>query len=100
VIAHGLWLYSSHAAIASLTGISGKKIRVRTEVLCYAHGMLDPYFQKAESRKFKAIPKLALLEIFLRERWSMCGWSIVYWNQNLNWQEFHLSLSPQSRIER
>ncbi|WP_324024092.1 glycosyltransferase [Maribacter sp. BPC-D8] len=54
IIVHGLWSYHSYAAIKVF--IEFKKARKETPNLyVMPHGMLDPYFQKAESRKLKAL---------------------------------------------
>lgn len=55
VISHGIWLYTSYAsskAVEKFNRITtGKKI----QFYVMPHGMLDPYFQKADSRKIKAL---------------------------------------------
>lgn len=54
VIVHGLWLYPSHAmrkAMVEITKVNDKEI----PWFIMPHGMLDPYFQDAPDRKFKAI---------------------------------------------
>jgi len=54
IIIHALWLYHGFAVYKIINEIenSGKD---RTKYFVMPHGMLDPYFQKAETRKFKAI---------------------------------------------
>lgn len=52
IIVHGLWLYSSFAVYLAIKSI---KIQDRPKYFVMPHGMLDPYFQKAEGRRFKAI---------------------------------------------
>jgi glycosyltransferase involved in cell wall biosynthesis len=52
VIVHGLWLYSSFAVYLAMKSI---KIQDRPKYFVMPHGMLDPYFQKAEGRRLKAI---------------------------------------------
>lgn len=50
IIVNGLWLYAGYAVYKTLRSIQGAP--------CYfvmPHGMLDPYFQKEKTRKFKAI---------------------------------------------
>jgi len=54
IIVHGLWLYHSHAAIKSITSYT-KNSTVIPKIYVMPHGMLDPYFQKADSRKLKAL---------------------------------------------
>ncbi len=60
VIVHGLWLYPSYAATKALKAFrakqSGQKGTGKTpRLFVMPHGMLDPYFQKAEGRKLKAL---------------------------------------------
>ena len=54
IIVHGLWLYHSHAAIKSIIPYT-KNSTVIPKIYVMPHGMLDPYFQKADSRKLKAL---------------------------------------------
>ncbi|MGY2134545.1 glycosyltransferase [Hymenobacter sp. HD11105] len=59
VIVHGIWLYPSYATPKALN-IYKTRIRFKSEekapkLFVMPHGMLDPYFQKASSRRFKAI---------------------------------------------
>ncbi len=60
VIVHGLWLYHGYAAYkavkkrnALITKTHSKEKQIKFFVM--PHGMLDPYFQKAGSRRLKAI---------------------------------------------
>ncbi|MBC7687052.1 MAG: glycosyltransferase [Aquabacterium sp.] len=58
VIIQGLWLYPSYAtskAIRSCNKSSKQKGNKAPKLFIMPHGMLDPYFQKAESRKLKAL---------------------------------------------
>lgn len=54
VLVHGLWQYHGFALNKALNKLRkmGKKL---PQVYVMAHGMLDPYFQKAKERRFKAI---------------------------------------------
>jgi glycosyltransferase involved in cell wall biosynthesis len=55
IINHGLWLYPSHCindAVQKLKSNSESKV---PKLYVMPHGMLDPYFQRAEGRKIKAI---------------------------------------------
>ena len=54
VIVHGLWLYSGFAARREIDFLKRKKLQA-PKFLVMPHGMLDPYFQKAEGRKIKAL---------------------------------------------
>ncbi|WP_211480954.1 WcaI family glycosyltransferase [Arcticibacter eurypsychrophilus] len=51
VILHGLWQYPGYALYKALNKIAQN----RPELYIMTHGMLDPYFQKSEGRKLKAI---------------------------------------------
>jgi glycosyltransferase involved in cell wall biosynthesis len=56
VIAHGLWLYPSHATFKAVKKSRNKtKQQASPRFFVMPHGMLDPYFQKAGTRKLKAI---------------------------------------------
>ncbi len=54
VIVHGLWQYHSYAVIKAVRSFR-KSGKLSPRVYVMPHGMLDPYFQKAEGRKLKAI---------------------------------------------
>jgi glycosyltransferase involved in cell wall biosynthesis len=54
IIIHGLWSYHSHAAIKTFINFK-KQNTISPKIYVMPHGMLDPYFQKAESRKLKAL---------------------------------------------
>jgi glycosyltransferase involved in cell wall biosynthesis len=55
IIIHGLWLYTSHATTKVVRNLKKKDRRGKIpRVYVMPHGMLDPYFQKAEGRKIKA----------------------------------------------
>lgn len=59
VIVHGLWLHYGYAAQKAIKKIRGiTKLNANAgkipSLLVMPHGMLDPYFQKAPSRKLKA----------------------------------------------
>lgn len=56
VIVHGLWLYYGHALRKAIKQL--KKLRINggePKVFLMPHGMLDPYFQRASSRRLKAL---------------------------------------------
>jgi glycosyltransferase involved in cell wall biosynthesis len=55
VIAHGLWLYHSYAVRKALIIASRNNAKKLPRLYVMPHGMLDPYFQKAEGRKLKAL---------------------------------------------
>lgn len=54
VIINGLWQYHSYAANSVISELKAKGKKT-PKVYVMTHGMLDPWFQKAESRKIKAI---------------------------------------------
>lgn len=54
VIVDGLWLYHSFAAVKAIQ-ILKKKSQATPKVYLLLHGMLDPWFQKDKSRRFKAL---------------------------------------------
>ncbi|MCP9199578.1 glycosyltransferase [Gramella sp. GC03-9] len=53
-IIHGLWLYNSYGTFKVWNALKKRNKKV-PELFVMPHGMLDPYFQKARSRKLKAI---------------------------------------------
>jgi len=54
VIIHGLWQYNSYGAFRVWKWFKKQKIKV-PKLYVMPHGMLDPYFQRAPSRKLKAV---------------------------------------------
>jgi glycosyltransferase involved in cell wall biosynthesis len=54
IIVHGLWQYPNYAIFRALKKMKNENIAV-PKVIIMPHGMLDPYFQKAPDRKFKAL---------------------------------------------
>ncbi len=54
VIIHGLWLYHGYAVKKAFDKLSIHKY-FKTRFYVMPHGMLDPYFQKNQDRKLKAI---------------------------------------------
>jgi len=56
VIVHGLWLYHGYAVQKVVRHWADKnKHRKAPKVFVMPHGMLDPYFQRAKSRRLKAV---------------------------------------------
>ncbi len=56
VIVHGLWLYPTYATAKALAKYrKDNKGQAVPRLYVMPHGMLDPYFQKADGRKLKAI---------------------------------------------
>lgn len=53
VIVHGLWQYHNYAVNQTIKLLK-KQNRKIPKVIIMPHGMLDPYFQKAADRKWKA----------------------------------------------
>ncbi|MFN3590273.1 MAG: glycosyl transferase family 1, partial [Spirosomataceae bacterium] len=54
VIIHGLWLYHSFVTIQVVRSYRRKGIQT-PKVYIMPHGMLDPWFQRAPSRRWKAL---------------------------------------------
>lgn len=61
VIIHGLWQYYGYVTYKVWKGLVESK---RPYLLVMPHGMLDPYFQKAEGRKLKAIRNWLYWKLF------------------------------------
>ena len=54
VVVEGIWQYHSYAVYKAIAKIKRLKLKC-PKFYIMPHGMLDPYFQKAESRKLKAL---------------------------------------------
>jgi len=54
VLVHGLWLYPGFAVSKTLKQLRKDSALVTPQLFVMPHGMLDPYFQKAKERKWKA----------------------------------------------
>lgn len=72
VIIHGLWQYHEYAVAKSIgnhrTQLENRKSAHRSpKLFVMPHGMLDPYFQRAEGRKLKAIRNVVYWEIIERK---------------------------------
>ena len=63
VIVHGLWQFHGYAVWHVLRNLR-KQTKIETKYYIMPHGMLDPYFQKAPERKFKAIRNLFIWHLF------------------------------------
>jgi glycosyltransferase involved in cell wall biosynthesis len=55
VIVHGLWLYPSYAVKKALNKFKKHTHSGSPKLFIMPHGMLDPYFQRAADRRFKAL---------------------------------------------
>lgn len=55
VILHGLWNYQGFGLIKALNQLKNQHTSFIPKFFVMAHGMLDPYFQKASGRKLKAV---------------------------------------------
>lgn len=55
VILHGLWLYQDFAVKKAVKKFNKENGKAKLKFFIVPHGMLDPYFQRAVSRKIKAI---------------------------------------------
>lgn len=65
VVIHGLWLYHGYATARAIR-ILRKKAKKTPSLFVMPHGMLDPYFQKAGTRKLKAIRNLIYWKLIER----------------------------------
>ena len=54
VIIHGLWQYPNFASYQAIKSLKKQNKKV-PKVVIMPHGMLDPYFQKAPERRWKAL---------------------------------------------
>lgn len=54
IISHGLWQYPGYAGFKAWRKVK-TKYKLESKFYVMPHGMLDPYFQNAASRKLKAI---------------------------------------------
>ena len=55
VIINGIWIFSSYMAWKTLKIIKKQQPNKAPRLFIMPHGMLDPYFQRARGRRFKAI---------------------------------------------
>lgn len=55
VILHGLWQYPGYALRKAMQRLLAHPAAVAPRVFVMPHGMLDPYFQRAEGRRIKAL---------------------------------------------
>ena len=55
VVVHGLWTYHGYAVNKAFNYLKQKHRDQLPNLYIMPHGMLDPYFQKAEGRKLKAL---------------------------------------------
>lgn len=55
ILVHGLWLYPGYAVSKSLKQLRKDLPLAVPHLFVMPHGMLDPYFQKAEGRRWKAL---------------------------------------------
>ncbi|WP_366182407.1 glycosyltransferase [Flavobacterium ovatum] len=54
VIVHGIWQYPNYAVYRAISRLKTQN-KLVPKVVIMPHGMLDPYFQKATDRKWKAL---------------------------------------------
>lgn len=55
LLVRGLWLYHSYAVAKAIRELKNKGIKNIPRVYIVPHGMLDPWFQKSNKRRLKAI---------------------------------------------
>lgn len=65
VIVNGLWQYHGYAVRKALNKLKRKKVG-SPKFFIMPHGMMDPYFQNAPERKFKAIRNIVFWKIIER----------------------------------
>ncbi len=54
IVVHGIWQYHNYAVYKAVKSLK-KQNKIIPKVIIMPHGMLDPYFQKATDRKWKAL---------------------------------------------
>ncbi|GEC72337.1 Glycosyltransferase involved in cell wall bisynthesis [Flavobacterium flevense] len=54
VVVHGIWQYANYGIYKAIKKVKKSKSKL-PKVIIMPHGMLDPYFQKAADRKWKAL---------------------------------------------
>lgn len=62
VIIHGLWLYNSYGTYRAWRKFQNNQLN-GPKLYIMPHGMLDPYFQKAEGRRLKALRNLVFWKL-------------------------------------
>jgi glycosyltransferase involved in cell wall biosynthesis len=62
VCVHGIWQYHNYAVYKAVAKLRKKGVKV-PKVAIMSHGMLDPYFQTATDRRFKALRNLVVWKI-------------------------------------
>ena len=67
ILVHGLWLYPGFAVSRALKQLRKNAAPVIPQLFVMPHGMLDPYFQKAGERKWKAWRNAIYWKIFERK---------------------------------
>ena len=63
IILHGLWLFPGYALNKVIEKNRKQNLSSIPSLFVMPHGMLDPYFQKAEGRKLKAIRNLVYWQL-------------------------------------
>ncbi|MBO0947781.1 glycosyltransferase [Fibrella forsythiae] len=66
VIIHGLWLYHCFATYQAVTQYKQKNKKSNISLYVMPHGMLDPWFQNSNSRRFKSYRNYIYWFIFER----------------------------------
>lgn len=64
IVIHGLWLYNNYGTYKILGKLKAQKSNKVPPVFIMPHGMLDPYFQKAPERKWKALRNSVFWHLF------------------------------------
>jgi glycosyltransferase involved in cell wall biosynthesis len=63
VIVHGIWQYHSYSVKKVIDKLKSQKLKMIPKVYIMPHGMLDPWFQKAKERKWKAVRNYIYWEV-------------------------------------
>jgi len=64
VIMHGLWVYPGYALSKAIKKLNNDAGGLVPKLMVMPHGMLDPYFQTAPGRKWKAIRNTIYWKLF------------------------------------
>ena len=67
VIVHGLWLYNLFAVYQVIKKLKRAGVKKIPQFFAFAHGMLDPWFQKTKTRRLKAFRNV-LYWYFIQEK--------------------------------
>ncbi|MGB5943446.1 MAG: glycosyltransferase [Leeuwenhoekiella sp.] len=72
LIIHGLWLYNAYGTFNVWNKKAYSSQEKSPKLFVMPHGMLDPYFQKAEGRKLKALRNTVFWKLFEHKTVNGC----------------------------